>query len=207
MSSMKQIVLATRNQGKIAEIKAIFPDDIEFLSYDDFERLPEVVEDGRTFEENAIKKAIEVARWTGRVALADDSGLEVDVLGRMPGVLSARFAGPGASDEANNVKLLDLMRGVPDGRRGARFRCVIAVATPGGDVKTAQGVCEGYIAHEMRGARGFGYDPLFVVPEYGKTFAELGPEIKNKISHRAKALEKARGILDEVLAGRGPIED
>lgn len=198
-------MLATRNRGKIVEIKAIFfDDDIDFLSYDDFKDLPEIVEDGRTFEENAVKKATEVARLTGRVALADDSGLEVDALGGVPGVLSARFAGDGSSDEANNLKLLDVMKGIPDGRRGARFRCVIAVATPEGDVETTQGVCEGYIAHEMRGAAGFGYDPLFVVPDYDKTLAELGPAIKNRISHRAKALEAVRDILREILAARGP---
>ncbi|WP_027716976.1 XTP/dITP diphosphatase [Desulfovirgula thermocuniculi] len=191
-----KLVLATRNRGKIKELSALLaPLGYEVVSLEDFPGVPEVPEDGATFAENAVKKAVAVARHTGHLALADDSGLEVDYLGGAPGVLSARFAGEHGNDRANNEKLLALLAGVPPEKRTARFRCVVAVATPAGEVWTAEGSCEGVIADTPRGEGGFGYDPLFYVPELGKTFAELDPEVKNRLSHRARALAGAREIL------------
>ncbi|WP_027355730.1 XTP/dITP diphosphatase [Desulfofundulus thermocisternus] len=193
-----KLVLATRNPGKVRELSQLLsPLGYEVLSLEHFPGVPEVVEDGATFRDNAVKKATAVARHTGQLALADDSGLEVDYLGGAPGVHSARFAGEGHDDRANNEKLLRLLAGVPPEKRTARFRCVVAVATPEGKVFTTEGTCEGVIAEEPRGEGGFGYDPLFYVPSCGKTFAELDPEVKNRISHRGRAL----ALMREILAG------
>ena len=191
-----ELVIASKNKGKIREIRAILAD----LPLSVVEReLPEVVEDGRTFAENARKKAVEIARHTGAWALADDSGLEVDALGGAPGIRSARWSGGG--DEANNDKLLAELRDVPAAARTARYRAVVAVASPDGRiVAEADGAFEGLIGFERRGSGGFGYDPLFVVPERGCTMAELPSEEKNRISHRAQALERLRGPLTRALA-------
>jgi XTP/dITP diphosphohydrolase len=159
-------------------------------------------EGGESFQENASRKAEAVAQASGNLALADDSGLEVDALGGQPGVLSARFGGSQATDAERNARLLDLLREIPSDRRTARFRCVVAVADPGGALHVAEGVCEGRIALEPRGSRGFGYDPVFEIPSLGKTFAELDPEIKNRLSHRARAMAKARAILEGMIARR-----
>lgn len=157
-----------------------------------FPGAPEVVEDGATFRENAFKKAAALAAYTGMPALADDSGLEVDHLCGLPGVRSARFAGPDAGDEANVALLLELLQGVPASRRGAQFACVICLVTPGGEVRWAEGICRGRIAEAPRGGGGFGYDPVFIVSELNnRTFAEVPPELKNRISHRSVAM---RGI-------------
>ncbi|WP_418790778.1 XTP/dITP diphosphatase [Phosphitispora sp. TUW77] len=197
---VKKIILATGNQGKVRELREILGDnDIEILSLRDFSEIGEIVEDGSTFEENALKKAKTVAEAVGLTAVADDSGLEVDFLEGAPGVYSARFAGTGNNDLENNLKLLSLMKDVPDRQRTARFRCVIAVVTPSGETYTADGTCEGMIAREMSGDNGFGYDPLFFLPDYGKTFAQLEPEIKNRISHRGKALARIESVLAEVI--------
>ncbi|MEW5761590.1 MAG: XTP/dITP diphosphatase [Bacillota bacterium] len=197
---MRKVVLATRNPGKVAEFGALLaPLGITVVALGDYEGAPEMREDGATFAENAIKKARTAAAFTREVALADDSGLEVDALGGRPGVFSARFAGRPGDDAANNAKLLRLLQGVPWERRTARFRCVIAIATPGGEVFTAEGTCKGYIGFAPRGEGGFGYDPLFYVPDYGKTFAELDMETKNRISHRGRALEEARAILERLF--------
>ncbi len=190
-----QIVLATKNKGKIEEIKYILKetgitDAIEIHSLSDFPDITEIAEDGMTFSENARKKAETVAGYTGLTTIADDSGLEVDALNKAPGIYSARFAGEGASDADNIKKLLGLLEGVPKEKRGARFVCMIALATPDGEVKLMEGECRGIISEEARGTSGFGYDPVFIVPQYGKTFAKLGEEMKNKISHRAVALGK-----------------
>ncbi|ADI02796.1 MAG TPA: XTP/dITP diphosphatase [Syntrophothermus lipocalidus] len=198
----RKLVLATRNGKKLQELKQLLDGmGVEMLSLEQFPEVPEVEEDGETFAENAIKKARTIAEVTGMVTLADDSGLEVDALGGSPGVHSARFAGEHGDDAANNAKLMDLMRGVPEEKRGARFRCVVAVAVPWGEVHLAEGTCEGKIAHEPRGDWGFGYDPLFVVEGYGRTMAELPPEVKNSISHRGRALERARAILASLWEG------
>lgn len=196
------LVLATRNRGKVLEFQDLLKDlDVVVRPVSDYPGTYEVEEDGDTFEANAIKKARAAAEQTGEIAMADDSGLEVDALGGDPGVRSARYSGGG--DAANNQKLLSKLEGVPDERRTARFRCAVAIATPQGEVYTASGSCEGYIAHEPRGTRGFGYDPLFVAPEFGKTFAELTEEEKNRISHRARAVEAAKDALKHVIEGAG----
>jgi XTP/dITP diphosphohydrolase len=193
----QEIVIASKNAGKIREIRQIFADlPVSVITID---HLPEVVEDGHSFAENARKKAVEIARHTGRWALADDSGLEVDALGGAPGIHSARWSGAG--DEANNDKLLDELRGVPAPARTARYRAVVVVADPQGAlIAEADGACEGVIGLERRGSGGFGYDPLFVLPEYGRTMAEIPAETKNRISHRAQALERLRGPLTRALA-------
>ncbi|MDD3653660.1 MAG: XTP/dITP diphosphatase, partial [Desulfotomaculaceae bacterium] len=176
-----KLVLATNNQGKVREMSKILAAyGIEVLSLRDFPLIGDIEEDGDTFKSNAIKKATVTAELSGLTALADDSGLEVDYLNGAPGVFSARFAGEEKSDQANNKKLLNLLAGVPPEKRTARFQCVIAIARPGGPVYTVQGTCEGMIAGEPRGEGGFGYDPLFYLPEYEKTFAEIDIELKNR---------------------------
>lgn len=195
-----RIVLATRNQGKIREMKALLEGlPVEVLTLDDFSDLSLPQEDGRTFEENALKKAKAVAEATGLWALSDDSGLEVDHLGGKPGIHSARYAGEGSTDEENNRKLLKELNGVPAEKRKARYRCVIALVGPKGESFTFEGECEGIISEYPKGEGGFGYDPIFFLPEKGKTMAELRPEEKNRISHRGKALGRFREWLKEYL--------
>ena len=191
-----EIVLATNNFDKVKEIKHILRGlKIKILTLKNFPRLPEVKENGKTLRENAIKKATKVALQTRRIALADDSGLEVKALKGKPGVYSSRFAGENCTYTDNNRKLLRLMKNILFLKRQARFICVIAIAMPDGKVKTVTGICKGKIALEVRGKQGFGYDPVFIPGGYKKTFAELGLKIKNKISHRTKALQKAKKIL------------
>lgn len=195
-----EIVLATRNSGKVKEFKELLAAlGVEVLSLEDYQGVPEVEEDGNTFKDNAEKKALVVARATGKIAVADDSGLEVDHLGGAPGVHSARFAGPERDDGANNRRLLQLMAGVPPDKRTARFCCVVAVATPQGKVHTAMGTCSGEILQKPAGEGGFGYDPLFYIAEYGKTFAQLDINVKNKISHRGKAFARAAHIITQLV--------
>ena len=193
----RELVIASKNAGKIREIRQIYSD--LSLSIVEDPALPEVVEDGSTFAENARKKAVEIARHAGKWALADDSGLEVDALGGAPGIHSARWSGKG--DEANNDKLLAELRDVPAPARTARYRAVVVVAAPDGRVVAeAGGSCEGLIGFERRGAGGFGYDPLFVVPQFGRTMAELDAATKNSISHRGEALRRLREPLTRALA-------
>ncbi len=197
------IILATHNEGKVRELQQLLSGiGFQVVSMANFPDIPEVVEDGDTFEANAAKKAREVAVALGKTTLADDSGLLVDYLGGAPGVHSARFAGPDHDDAANNRKLLQLLSGVPLQQRTARFCCAVAIVTPDEQVATTQGTCEGIIIDEFRGENGFGYDPLFFVPQYGKTFAELDSATKNTISHRGRALQKAKAIL-ETAARKG----
>lgn len=194
-----KLVIATRNTHKLDEIKAIFNfHGLEVFSAFDFPEIPDVVEDADSFEGNAKKKAVEIARATGCWSLADDSGLEVDALNGEPGVYSARYAGEPCSYENNNEKLLKELAGKDN--RTARFRTVIALSDPEGNVKTVNGACEGSILLELKGTNGFGYDPLFVPQGYSETFAELDSSIKNKISHRANALNAAYKAWDELLA-------
>ena len=195
-----KLVLATRNQGKVREISEILEDQsgIELLSLRNYPNAPSVVEDGKTYEENAIKKAATLAEYTGHLTISDDSGLEVDALDGVPGVHSARYAGEDASDQDRIVKLLDVLQAVPDDRRSARFICAVAIAEPSIQAQVVRGVCEGRIICAPRGLGGFGYDPIFVPVGYSETFAELGDEVKNQISHRAKALGKARKLLNEI---------
>ena len=197
----QEVVIATRNPGKLREIQAIlssFP--LKFLSLEDFPDIPEVVEDGATFSENAGKKASIIARFTGRLAIADDSGLAVDALQGGPGVLSSRYAGENATDQERCQKLLVEMASIPEGKRQAKFVCAMAVALPGGKMQVVEGECRGWITFAPRGKGGFGYDPVFFLPELGKTMAELEPEEKNRLSHRARALEKLKAILPEFLS-------
>ena len=193
---MIKLLIATHNPGKVREYKELLAGLPLELTYPAQEGLDiEVAETGKSFAENARLKAITYARASGLLTLADDSGLEVDALGGEPGIRSARYAGTGASDEDRYRLLLEKLREVPWEERTARFRCVIAVATPAGQIHTAEGTCEGIIAFEPRGKHGFGYDPVFYLPEYGKTLAELPPETKNEISHRARAAQRARAFV------------
>lgn len=198
---MTEIVLATRNPGKLEELRALLAGDSWRLrTLADFPGMPDVAEDG-AYRENAVQKAVTAARWTGRLAVADDSGLEVAALGGLPGARSARLAGPTAGDAENRARLLELLRDTPvssgNGRRTARFICMLAAALPDGRVEVVEGSCEGVILEAERGSQGFGYDPIFLVPTYGQTFAELPAEVKNRLSHRAQAATRMR----EVLAG------
>lgn len=195
MRHLFALVLATRNEHKVDELRPLLEGVAEVLSLQDFPGMPEVLETGTTFEENAAKKAEAVARYTGNAALADDSGLEVVALGGAPGVHSARFAGVGATDAANRALLLRTLAGVPAERRDARFVCVAALAVPGRPLWTARGVHEGRILDAPRGRGGFGYDPLFYSEELGATFAEVPAELKNQVSHRARALAQLRAYL------------
>lgn len=196
-----EIVLATRNKKKVEEISRIFKGKgVFFLSLDDFPSCPEVEEDAGTFEGNAVKKALTIARYTGKAAIADDSGLEVYALHGAPGVLSARYAGPDADDRANNAQLLAAMEHLPEGKRGARFVCCIAFALPSGTVKTFTGFSEGTIGREECGRSGFGYDPLFYPIGHRKTFAEMLPEEKDMLSHRKMALEQLRDYWEHFVS-------
>jgi len=192
----RELLIATRNPGKVREIGELLRNsDVGLSSLDDFPDLPEIAETGASFEENARAKAREVARLTGKLTLADDSGLEVDALGGQPGVYSSRFAGEGATDEDKYRKVLDLMHDVPPEQRAARFRCTVAIATSGGELHEVSAACEGRIALEPRGSGGFGYDPIFIPEGYEQTMAELTLEEKNRISHRGKALRGAAEVL------------
>lgn len=198
---MTRLLIATNNRGKVREYQELLaglPLEITFPAEEGY--WLEVEESGETFEENACLKARAFARHSGLLTLADDSGLEVDALGGAPGVYSARYAGPGASDADRYRKLLADLAEVPEDQRSARFRCVIAVAWPDGRVETAAGACEGQIGFEPRGDYGFGYDPVFIVAgQGGKTMAELAPDVKNRISHRARAVDAVRPILERLL--------
>jgi XTP/dITP diphosphohydrolase len=197
---MMKLLVATNNLGKVREYQALLKGLPLTLTYPAQEGIDtEVEETGSTFAQNARLKATAYARTSGLLTLADDSGLEVDALDGEPGTRSARYAGQEASDEGRYRLLLSKLVGVPWQQRAARFHCVIAVARPQGEVHTAQGTCEGVIAFEPKGEHGFGYDPVFYVPEHGQTMAELEPEVKNRISHRARAAEGARRILQELL--------
>lgn len=198
---MAAIVLATRNAGKIAELSRLLEEfHLEVLGLDSFPEIGELAETGTTFSENALQKARAVADLTGLAAVADDSGLEVDALDGAPGVYSARYAGPGATDPENNARLLDALSGVAAGRRAARFRCVMAAAAPNGETLLAEGAWEGEIAAAPAGQAGFGYDPVFFDPRLGRTAAQLTREEKNAVSHRGRAL---RGLLEHWPEFRG----
>lgn len=196
---MLKLLVATGNQGKLKEIKHLLEDcAIEIIGLDQLDTPPEVIEDGDTFNANAIKKATQMAAFSGLLTLADDSGLAVDALGGEPGVYSARYAGEPGDDAANNAKLLVAMAEVADEQRQAAFHCVMALAWPDGRNQTFDGKMSGIMMRGERGDGGFGYDPLFMVPEYGKTTAELPLEIKNRISHRGLALRKVVPLLKEL---------
>ena len=198
MTERQLLVLATRNAGKTREIREFLGDfPVEIKNLDDFGRIPSVEEDGATFDENAYKKASFTAKILGLPALADDSGLEVDALGGAPGVHSARYAGPSATDAENNAKLLRKMEGKTN--RAAAFTCVISIAVPSGAALTYEARCEGLIAEAPAGKNGFGYDPVFYYPPLNRTFAQISAEEKNRVSHRGKALAELKEEFEKVL--------
>ena len=193
---IRELVLATHNRNKVIELVALLGDlGITIRTLDEFPDAPNVVEDGDTCEANAVKKARAIAEFTGLPAVADDTGLEVDALGGRPGVYAARYAGEDATYEDNCRKLLRELTGVPLEQRTARFLTVAAIALPSDGIRVAQGTLEGVIAEEASGTLGFGYDPVFLIPELGKTLAQLPADQKNTISHRAKAFAKVREML------------
>ena len=198
MNNTVTLVIATRNQGKLKEISDLLKDyPVDIKSLDDFGPIPEVVEDGDTFEENAYKKASFTARVLGFPALADDSGLAVEALDGAPGVHSARWAGENATDADKCAKLLSALEGRPE--RRAAFECVISIAVPGGPALTYEGRCEGEITTTPSGENGFGYDPVFYYAPYKKTFAEIPREQKSRVSHRGKALKEVQAEFDQIL--------
>ena len=190
------MVVATQNSGKICEIReALKGLGLRIYGLSDFPDVPEIEEDGKSFTENALKKARFYSKHFGKLTLADDSGLEVDGLKGLPGIYSARYAGEGASSRENNQKLLNEMKGIPFSKRGARFKCIIALVSSDGREAITEGSCRGRIGFREKGKRGFGYDPLFILPKYGKTMAELSLIEKNTISHRGKALRKIKKVI------------
>lgn len=196
----RNVLLATRNKGKVREIRKLLKDlGVRIQSLHDLPEAPGVIEDGSSFGENALKKARFYAALSRMLTISDDSGVEVEALKGQPGVYSARYAGEGSSDRENNQKLLKEMEGIPASRRGAWFRCTIAVVSPEGKEVVSEGSCKGKIGFKERGKKGFGYDPLFILPQYGKTMAQFTLEEKNKISHRGKALRKLRSIIRSFL--------
>lgn len=201
---MRELIVATKNSGKLREIKELLKDlDLKITSLLEYPHLPPIVEDGKTFRSNAVKKALTIARLTGQLVLGEDSGLQVSILHNEPGVFSSRFSGKNADDKKNNRKLLRLLNGIPLDKRQARYRCLAVLADGEHLVKIVSGTCRGLIAQKPSGTNGFGYDPLFLIPEYNKTFGELDPSIKALISHRARAFKKMKQFLREYLkAGR-----
>ncbi len=214
-----ELVVASRNQKKVEEIKEILKElNLKITSLRDYPGAPYIIENGKTFRENAEKKARKIARFTQKLTLGEDSGLEVAVLGGKPGVYSSRFSGRDKNDLKNNLKLLSLLQDLPFSKRKARYVCSVALADKDGLIGVVGGTCSGIIGYQMRGSYGFGYDPLFIphlsefpkgsvrgkgagfiIPKYKKTFAQLGPRIKHKMSHRFRALTKAKGIIRTYL--------
>jgi len=193
-----ELIVATKNKKKFKEIKEIiesFNLKIKIKSLMDYDNFPKIIENGKTFKENAIKKATKIAKFTGELVLGEDSGLEVQALKRKPGIYSARFAGKNKDDQKNNLKLLRLLNGLALKQRKARYACAVALADKRGLLVTKEGYCSGLIGYKMQGRYGFGYDPLFIIPKYKKTFAQLGPKIKHKMSHRFRALKKLEKTL------------
>ncbi len=197
---MKELLVATKNQGKLREIRELLKDfALKVTSLADYPNCPDIVEDGKTFKANAIKKAAVIGQCTGQLTLGEDSGLQVAALNNAPGIYSARFSGENATDEKNNDKLLRSLKNVPLDKRQARYRCLMALCDGEKLIGVVDGSCGGLIEMKRRGSNGFGYDPLFLIPRYQKTFGELDPAIKSKISHRARALKKLKVLLQQYL--------
>ena len=197
---MRELIIATKNEKKLHELRRYLKGvSATVISLKDFKRVPRIVENGNTFKANAIKKALVISKFTGALTLADDSGLAVKFLKGEPGVRSSRFAGPRKSDKQNNKKLLKLMKKVSPAKREAKFVCAVAICDNGKIVKVLEESCSGTIAFSEKGGYGFGYDPLFLISKYKKTFGELGLKVKDKMSHRSKALKKAREFLRRYL--------
>jgi len=196
----KKLVVATRNKKKLEEIKEILKAlELKITSLSDFPAAPRIIENGKTFRENAAKKAVKIAKFTGELCLGEDSGLCVDALDGAPGIYSARFSGRDKSDVRNNLKLLRLLKDLPLSKRKAHYVCAVALADKQGLVGVVEGACSGLIAFEPKGSAGFGYDPVFYIQKYKKTFAQLGEKIKHKMSHRCYALKKARRIIEKYI--------
>jgi XTP/dITP diphosphohydrolase len=194
--SSKKLVVATQNRKKLEEIKEILKDlDLKIMSLADYPQTPRIKENGSTFKENAVKKALKIAKFTGELTLGEDSGLCVQALGGAPGVRSARFSGRDKNDDKNNSKLLKMLLKVPFRKRSAYYACAVALADKNGLIGVVEGRCSGKIAFIPQGSFGFGYDPLFLIPKYKKTFAQLGAAVKHRMSHRFRALAKARKTL------------
>ncbi len=194
---MIEILIATNNLGKVKEIKDILDSpEIKILNMKDFPPLPKIEEDGKTYQENAFKKARKISEYTGKICLADDSGLEIDYLKGKPGIYSSRW---GNSDEERIKKVLKLIENVPINKRNAKFVCAVVLVFPNGKIYMVKEECKGSITFKPKGEHGFGYDPIFLVPEYDKTFAELGDKIKNQISHRGKAMRKMINMINELV--------
>jgi XTP/dITP diphosphohydrolase len=197
---VRRLVIATKNEKKLRELRRYLKNvRAETVSLNEIHPSIKIVENKHTFKGNAVKKAVTVSRACRGMALADDSGLEVKALKGAPGVKSARFAGPKKRDRDNNLKLLKLLEGVPAAKRRARFVCAIAIADNGSVIKLIEEYCHGRIADSMRGRHGFGYDSVFLIPKYGRTFGELGLNTKDRMSHRSKALKRARKFLRTYL--------
>jgi XTP/dITP diphosphohydrolase len=198
---MTELVVATKNKGKLREIKELLKDfDLKITSLADYPDAPQIEEDGKTFAANALKKAATIALYTKKLTLGEDSGIEIKALGNKPGIHSARFSGEKATDRKNNLKMLRLLKNVPSTRRQARYRCCAALVDSKKIIDVVSGQCGGEIARQAKGKNGFGYDPFFLIKRYGKTFGELDPSIKQKISHRARALKKIKKVLQEYLS-------
>ncbi len=195
-----ELLVATRNKKKLREIKEILKDlKPKISSLSDYGKTARIIENGKTFRQNAIKKAVTIAVATGKLALGEDSGLCVDALAGAPGVYSARFSGKNKDDLQNNLKLLHLLKGVPLSKRKAHYICAVALADKNGLIGAVEGRCNGLISFELKGRYGFGYDPLFIIPKHKKTFGELGERIKHKMSHRFRALKKAKKIIKKYI--------
>ena len=194
---MLEILIATNNLGKVKEIKDILDSpEIKILTMKDFPHLPKIEEDGKTYQENAFKKARKISEYTGKICLADDSGLEIDYLKGKPGIYSSRW---GNSDEERINKVLKLLENIPKNKRNAKFVCVAVLVFPNGKIYMVKEECKGSITFKPKGEHGFGYDPIFLVPEYEKTFAELGDKIKNRISHRGKAMRRMMDRINKIV--------
>ena len=198
--NMHELIVATKNSRKLKEIRELFADlNLKITSLADYPDFPSIVEDGDSFHSNAVKKAVTISSRTAKLVMGEDSGLEVKALDNRPGIYSARFAGEGATDEANNSKLLKMLEGVPTAKRQARYQCFVALAYQGKIIDVVNGRCSGIITEELKGSNGFGYDPLFLIPRYKKTFGELPFRVKAEISHRSRALKKLRTALEKFL--------
>jgi XTP/dITP diphosphohydrolase len=191
-----ELLVATKNKKKLQEIKEIIRDlDLRVTSIADYSGLPRIIENGKSFKDNAVKKALKTARATGKLTLGEDSGLCVDALDGAPGIYSSRFSGKDKSDLKNNLKLLRLLKDLPLKKRKAYYVCSVALADKSGVIGVREGICAGLIGFQLKGKSGFGYDPLFVIPKYKKTFAQLGTRIKHRMSHRYRALVKIKPLL------------
>lgn len=196
--------MATRNKKKLAEIREILKNlNLNITSLADYPRTPRIIENGRSFKDNAVKKAVKIARFTKKLTLGEDSGLCVYALGGRPGIYSSRFAGKAKSDLKNNLKLLKSLDGLRLNKRKAYYVCAVALADKDGLLEAVEGKCPGLIGFELKGNSGFGYDPLFIIPKYKKTFGQLGEKIKHKMSHRYRALKKARKIILKYIEEKG----